>query len=76
MGIALYSMFIGLLIPSVAKSRPILTIVLITILISSILHWIVPYFMVLSAGWNIIIATVISAFIGVLLYPNEGDENE
>lgn len=76
MGIALYSMFIGLLIPSLAKSKSVSAVAAIAILISSALYWIVPLFIDLSPGWNIIIATVVSAFIGAMLFPGEGDPHE
>ena len=49
MGIALYAMFIGLLIPSLKKARPIVYVTAIAIIIHCILNWIVPMFMALSA---------------------------
>ncbi|MBO8170266.1 MAG: AzlC family ABC transporter permease [Bacillaceae bacterium] len=76
MGIALYAMFIGLLVPSLKNARPVQVIVLIAVVISSIMHWILPYFIDLSPGWNIIITTVLSSMIGVILYPKNGDQDE
>jgi len=70
MGIALYVMFIGLLIPAIKKSRPYLLITIIAIIISSILHWI-PLFSSLSSGWSIIITAILAALIGALLFPKE-----
>lgn len=70
MGIALYVMFIGLLVPSVKKSRPFLAIAIIAMGISSFIHWVSP-FSNLSTGWNIIITTIISAFIGAIIFPKE-----
>lgn len=72
MGIALYVMFIGLLVPSLKKSRPFLIIALVAMGISAFIHW-VPPFSSLSTGWNIIITTIISDFIGAILFP-KGDE--
>lgn len=68
MGIALYAMFIGLLVPSLRKSRPVLVISLIAVAVHSVLHW-VPLFAVLSAGWGIIIATLAAATAGAALFP-------
>lgn len=68
MGIALYVMFIGLLIPSIKKSRPYLIITIIAILISSAIHWIPP-FSSLSSGWSIIITAILAALIGAILFP-------
>ena len=76
MGIALYAMFIGLLVPSLKKSKPIIWITLIAVVIHTILSWITPLFFELSAGWSIIITTILSSAIGVLLFPNEGENNE
>jgi 4-azaleucine resistance transporter AzlC len=68
MGIALYAMFIGLLIPSLRKSLPVFAVALIAMTIQTILHW-VPLFSGISGGWGIIIATIVSAVIGSLLFP-------
>lgn len=68
MGIALYVMFIGLLIPSIKKSRPYLIITIIAILISSAIHWIPP-FSSLSSGWSIIITAILAALVGAILFP-------
>lgn len=70
MGIALYVMFIGLLIPAIRKSHPYLIVTIIAILISSIIHWIPP-FNSLSSGWSIIITAILAALIGALLFPKE-----
>lgn len=70
MGIALYVMFIGLLIPAIKKSHPYLIITIIAILISSVLHW-APFFNGLSSGWSIIITAILAALIGALLFPRE-----
>ncbi len=63
MGIALYSMFIGLLVPQIKKSRPVLMVSFLAIVINSIIYW-STMFLGLSNGWGIIIATVVSAALG------------
>jgi 4-azaleucine resistance transporter AzlC len=75
MGIALYAMFIGLLIPSLKGSKPIQIIVLIAMIISSLLYWFNSY-LNLSTGWSIIITTIISSLIGAILFPKEDEVNE
>jgi len=72
MGIALYAMFIGLLIPDMKKSRPVLVISCLAIVTNSLFSWL-PIFADLSNGWSIILATIISATIGAYIYP-EGEE--
>ncbi len=69
-GIALYAMFIALIIPNAKKSLAALTVVIIAISLSSIFTW-VPYINQISEGWGIIIATMISCLIGAALFPRE-----
>lgn len=73
MGIALYAMFVGLLIPSMRKSRPVLITALLAAAIHSLLHWIPP-FSGISTGWSIVIATILAAGTAGFLFP-EGVEN-
>lgn len=73
MGIALYAMFIALVIPAAKKSRQVGIIVLIAIILSSIFTW-VTFFDNLSGGWKLIITTVIASGIGATLFPREDDE--
>lgn len=61
LGIALYAMFIGLLVPNVKKSLRLGIIVLITTGISFVLN------RFMSSSWAIIFATLISAAIGVFI---------
>ncbi|MCX7781723.1 MAG: AzlC family ABC transporter permease [Negativicutes bacterium] len=71
MGIALYAMFVGLLIPSVKKSRPALVIALVTMLAHGIMR-VLPVTAELSTGWSIILATVGGALAGAIVYGEEG----
>jgi len=66
MGIALYVMFIGLLIPQVKKSKSALVVSLLAIIINSLSNW-----LGVSNGWGIIIATVFSAAIGAQFFARE-----
>lgn len=68
MGIALYAMFIGLLVPALKNSPPVLTVSLTAAIINSFLNY-VPMFINLSAGWAIIISTIASSCIGAIIYP-------
>lgn len=74
LGIAIYGMFLAIIIPPAKKSRPILNVILIAVSISIILH-ITPFLKNLSGGWQIIISTVLASGIGAILYPKE-DDNE
>lgn len=70
MGIALYAMFIALVIPAAKKSKAALSVAAGAIFISSIIKWI-PLFYFISGGWRIIISTVIACAIGAKLFPLE-----
>ena len=72
MGIALYAMFIALVIPPSKKSKAALTVTSIGIVISSIFKW-TPYINQISDGFRIIIATIVASTIGALLFP-KGEE--
>jgi 4-azaleucine resistance transporter AzlC len=65
MGIALYAMFIGLLVPSVRKSWRIG----LTALIGALISWIAG--MYLSAGWAIVTATLVGATLAMFLFRKE-----
>ena len=75
MGIALYAMFIALIVPSTKKSKPALIVTITAVAISSIFKF-VPFMKLISGGWSIIIATVIAAAIGAVLFPRRDDEFE
>ncbi|TCK87971.1 4-azaleucine resistance transporter AzlC [Natranaerovirga hydrolytica] len=73
LGIALYAMFIGLLIPNFKRSKEVIVIALIAIAISSILYWI-PLFGFVSDGWRIILSTTVAAFIGANAFEMEVEQ--
>jgi 4-azaleucine resistance transporter AzlC len=68
MGIALYALFLGLLMPSVRKSRPALVVAAAGMAASALIKW-TPYFTGLNRGIAIMTATGIAALIGALLFP-------
>ncbi len=74
MGIALYAMFIAILIPPAKKQAPILYAILISILITYILRYI-PIFQFISNGFCTIIATIAASMIMAYLYPVNEMEN-
>lgn len=68
LGIALYGMFIALIIPAAKRSRSILITVLIAIICSSLLKY-VPVLKSISPGFAIIIVTFIAAGLVAYWYP-------
>lgn len=68
LGIALYAMFIAIIIPPARKSVSIALIILASAAMSCIIRY-VPLFSGISSGWTIIICGVISSAAGALLFP-------
>ena len=73
MGIALYGMFIAIIIPPAKKSKSVLVIVALSITIMCVLKYI-PLFQMISSGFRVIIATILGAGIGAVLFPIEEEE--
>ena len=71
MEIALYAMFVGLLIPEIKRSNSKLKVVILAVFISSGLSWL-PVFN-LSEGWIITITTLVSALFAAKFIKVEGD---
>lgn len=72
MGIALYAMFIALIVPPAKKSKAALVVVIIAVTVSSALK-LLPFIKLASEGWSIIITTIIAAAIGAVLFPRKDD---
>lgn len=68
MGIALYGMFLAIIVPSSAKSKAILEVVIISAGVS-VLFYYVPIFSIFSSGVKLIIATLCGAIYGAWRYP-------
>ena len=75
MGIALYGMFIAIIIPPAKKSKAIAYVILISVVITCILKY-APIFSIISAGFRVIIATILGAGIGAILFPIEDSSKE
>lgn len=70
MNIALYGMFIAIIIPPAKKSKSIFMILVFSVIITLILKCI-PLFSFISSGFRVIISTVLGAGIGAYLYPTD-----
>ena len=68
LGIALYGMFIALIVPEMKKSKPILIVVLIAAFISALFKY-VKFLNVISEGFVLIIASLVAAVICAKLFP-------
>ena len=68
LGIAIYAMFIAIIIPPAKKFRPVLISSLMAAALSCIFYF-VPALMAVSSGFSIIICSVVSALLCALLFP-------
>ena len=75
LGMAIYAMFIAIIVPPAKKSRKILYVILIAVLVSSFIS-LTPVVSRISAGWRIIISTLAAAGLGAFLYPEQEEAEE
>ncbi|MCQ2505670.1 MAG: AzlC family ABC transporter permease [Lachnospiraceae bacterium] len=68
MSVALYGMFIAIVFPVAKKSKPVLFVAAVAVLISCLLFY-VPFLSFISDGIGIIISTVIAAALGAFIFP-------
>ncbi len=73
-GIAIYIMFMGLILPALKKSKQISFVCTIAMLISSIIFY-VPILTEFIGNWRIILTIILTAAIGAVLFPVKEDEN-
>lgn len=73
MGIALYAMFIALIIPAARDSRHVLSVIFVAVAVNCILKYI-PLFGFISSGFRVILATVLASAYGAWKYPKEEEE--
>lgn len=68
LGIALYGMFIAVVVPKARENRHVLITVILAIIFSTVIRY-VPVFSGISAGFAIIISAVIASVAGAVLFP-------
>lgn len=75
LGIALYAMFIAIIVPPSRKSKRVMAVVLISIFLSCLFHFI-PGINSIGSGWIIILCGLISSWIGAKWFPLQQEELE
>ena len=73
LGIAIYGMFLAIIIPPARRERAIAWVIAIAGLISCVLYY-VPLFNSISGGWMIIICAVVTSSIAAILWPVPDEE--
>lgn len=75
LNLALYGMFVAIVVPVARKARPVMCVVIIAIVLSCIFYY-VPIFQSISSGIAVILATVIAASVGAWLFPVPASEKD
>lgn len=73
LSVALYGMFIAVVVPVAKKLKPVFWVVAMAALLSCFIYY-VPLFSGISAGISIIICTVAAAAVGAVLFPVEEEK--
>lgn len=69
LSIAIYGMFIAIIIPPATQIKPVAKVIIVAIVISCMFKWI-PYLNKISSGWAVIICGIVSSAFGAYLYPD------
>ena len=75
MGIALYCMFIAIIVPPAKKEKAVLLVIVLSIAITCMLQYL-PVFSFISEGFRVIIATIIVAALGAWVSPIKEEKGE
>lgn len=75
LGVALYGMFLAIIVPPAKNSGKFAMIILCAAALSSCLYWL-PWLSSIPVGWSVIICAVIAAGIGALLFPIPDEEED
>ncbi len=68
LNVALYGMFIAIVVPTAVKIRPVLIVAVLAAFLSCVIYYI-PLFSGISTGTSIIICTVSASAIGAVIFP-------
>lgn len=71
MGLALYAMFIGLLVPGLKGSKANLAVCGLSLVLSMVASWGPSWLTKIGKGWKVMIITVVACTLGALLFPEE-----
>ena len=70
LGIALYAMFLGILVPNLSQNLQLALLVLMTAVCNSLLTQILP------SSWALIVSTLVCAFIGIFFVEPDKEQKE
>lgn len=73
LSLAIYGMFVAIVVPEMKKSRPVTVVVILSILLSCAFYYI-PLLSKISGGITITIVAIASACVGSILFPIKDEE--
>lgn len=74
LGIAIYGMFIAIIVPPATKLKPVAEVIGISLIMSCVFRWL-PILNKLSSGWVIIICGIVSSALGAYFHPEYMEES-
>ena len=75
LSIALFAMFIAIIIPATMEDNKIIPVVLISAILSCVIYF-VPFFDFISSGISYIICAIVASVIGAIIFPIKEDNDE
>ncbi|MGN0395801.1 MAG: AzlC family ABC transporter permease [Coprococcus sp.] len=75
LSLALYGMFVAIVVPVAKKSRPVMLVAAVAAILSCVIYY-VPFFKFISTGIGIIICTIAAAVVGALFFPVNSKEDD
>lgn len=74
LSLAIYGMFVAIVVPEMKKSRPVTIVVILAIILSCAFYYI-PFLSSISSGITITVAAIVSAIAGAVLFPVDEENN-
>ena len=75
MSLAIYGMFVAIVVPEMKKSRAVVFVVLLALVLSCMFYY-VPFLSRISSGITITVVAIVAAVIGSLLFPVADDTDK
>ena len=75
LGIAIYGMFVAIVIPPARRERSVALVLLCAVALSCLFRY-VPFFSFISSGFSVIVCAVIAAVLGALIAPVKDDPDD
>ena len=75
LSLAIYGMFVAIVVPEMKKSRPVIVVVIIAAALSFLFYY-VPALKGISSGITITVCAILAAVIGAILFPVDSDDSD